>query len=116
MFQEIIKEIAAELGIKFTLFSKDWCILLEKDGVSRIINGYKFSINKQGPSLIADDKYALYELMKIRNVPIIKHQILYKSKEVGDYVKDNGGFESALNYFYENNKDIVIKQNQMFLR
>lgn len=111
MFQELIKEIANELGIKCTLFSKDWCILLEKNGVSKIINGYKFSINEQGPSLIADDKYALYELMKIRNVPIIKHQILYKNKDIADYAKDNGGFESALNYFYANNKDIVLKPN-----
>lgn len=111
MFQELIKEIADELGIKYTLFSKNWCILLEKNGVSRVINGYKFSLNKQGSSLIADDKYALYELMQIKGIPIIKHQILFKSKDKGIYAKENGGFEYALDYFYNNQCDIVLKPN-----
>ena len=45
MFQKMIKEIADELGLKYTLFSKDWCILLEDKDKSKIISGFKFDLN-----------------------------------------------------------------------
>ena len=111
MFQEIIKEIANELNIKCTIFSKDWCILLEKDGVKRLISGYKFSLNTQASGLIADDKYALYELMRINNIPIIEHQILYAKENENDYAIGSKGLEVALDYFNNHNEDIVLKPN-----
>ena len=46
MYKKIIKEIADELDIKYTLVSKDWVIMLEKDNMIRYITGYKFDINK----------------------------------------------------------------------
>ena len=111
MFQEMIKEIAKELNIKCTFFSKDWCILLEKGDKSRIISGFKFDLNHQGPSLVADDKYALYELLRMKNVPIIEHQILYSDKNKNDYALDSKGIKKACEYFQSHNKNIVIKPN-----
>ena len=111
MFQEMIKEIADELNIKFTLFSKDWCILLEKDDKSRIISGFKFDLNKQGPSLVADDKYALYELLSLKGVPIIEHKILYSDKNKNYYAINSKGIAKAFSYFRNNSQNIVLKPN-----
>jgi len=111
MFQKLIEEICEELNIKVTTFSKGWCHLLERDGKSKVISGFKFALNNQGSSLVADDKYALYELLELKNVPIIEHQILYSDKNKNDYAMDSKGIEFALKYFEKNNKDIVIKPN-----
>ena len=111
VFQEIIREITNELGIKCTFFSKDWCILLEKDNKSRIISGFKFDLNHQGPSLVADDKFALYELLKMKNVPIIKHQIIYSDRNKNAYAISSKGLDYAKEFFINNNQDIVIKPN-----
>ena len=111
MFQEMIKEIADELNIKFTLFSKDWCILLEKGEKSRIISGFKFDLNHQGPSLVADDKYALYELLSLKNIPIIEHKILYSDKNKNYYAMNSKGIAKALSYFRSKDDNIVLKPN-----
>ena len=75
-FKEIIKEICTEDNIKYKFLSKDWVIMLEKDGKTRFISGYKFDLNSHGIGLIADDKYALYEVLKSKNIPVIAHKLV----------------------------------------
>ena len=69
--QSLIKDIADEKNIKFNLISKDWIIILEKDNKIRSIAGYKFDLNNHASGLICDDKYALYDALKLLNIPII---------------------------------------------
>ena len=88
--QKVIQEICQEEGISFTLVSKDWIILLEKNGLKRSIVGYKFSLNSQASGLICDDKYAFYEVLKHVNIPVLEHRMFYKNynkEEVFSYVK-----------------------------
>ena len=108
--KKIIKEICDELNIKCTTFSKDWCYLLEKDGVSWIINGYKFPLNDHAAGLVADDKYALYELLKLKNVPIIEHKIMFRASNKSDYADGNNDLAGAIQYLKENGV-LVIKPN-----
>ncbi len=101
--QKMIKEICAELGISFSLVSKDWIMLLQKEGKLRMIVGYKFDLNNHASGLICDDKFALYEVLKHEHIPVVEHFLLfqnYKKEEILEYaqkyawdmvVKDNTG-------------------------
>ena len=110
-FKTIIQEICEEEKIKYTFLSKDWVIMLEKDGVTKYISGHKFDLNSQATGLIADDKYALYEVLKEKNIPIIEHKIVYNKTNKFDYAKGCNTYEYVKDYFLENNNSIVIKPN-----
>lgn len=109
-FKEIIKEICTEDNIKYKFLSKDWVIMLEKDGKTRFISGYKFDLNSHGIGLIADDKYALYEVLKSKNIPVIEHKIVYNKMNNLDYAIGCNTYE-YVKYFEKNNNNIVIKPN-----
>ena len=99
--QKIIKQICEEKNIEFNLISKDWIMVLRKNKRIRYISGYKFGLNNQSSSIICDDKYALYDTLKLLNIPIIEHKIVFKNydkKEVEDF-------------FNKHNKSIVVKSN-----
>lgn len=99
--QRIIKQICEEKNIEFNLVSKDLIMVLNKSGKIRCISGYKFSLNNQSSSIICDDKYALYDTLKLLNIPIIEHKILFRNydrKEVEEF-------------FNKYNKNIVVKSN-----
>ena len=110
-FKEIIKEICTEDNIKYKFLSKDWVIMLEKDGKTRFISGYKFDLNSHGIGLIADDKYALYEVLKSKNIPVIEHKIGYNKMNNLDYAIGCNTYEYVKEYFEKNNNNIVIKPN-----
>lgn len=110
-FKEIIKEICTEYNIKYKFLSKDWVIMLEKDGKTRFISGYKFDLNSHGIGLIADDKYALYEVLKSKNIPVIEHKIVYNKMNNLDYAIGCNTYEYVKEYFEKNNNNIVIKPN-----
>lgn len=110
-FKEIIQEICNEDNIKYNFLSKDWVIMLEKDGKTRFVSGYKFDLNSQAIGLIADDKYALYEVLEKKGIPIIEHQIVFKKTNELDYAVGCNTYEYVKNYFFRNNNHIVIKPN-----
>ena len=110
-FKKIIKEICIEENIKYKSLSKDWVTMLEKDGKTRFISGYKFDLNSHGIGLIADDKYALYEVLKSKNIPVIEHKIVYNKTNDLDYAIGCNTYEYVKEYFQKNNKNIVIKPN-----
>lgn len=76
-FHELIKEICAENKIKCSILSKDWVVMLEKANQTRFISGYKFDLNRHGIGNVFDDKFATYEVLKNKNIPIIEHKIVF---------------------------------------
>lgn len=99
--QKILKEICDELNIKFTLVSKNWVIVMEKENKVRYVVGFKFPLNDQASSRVCDDKYALYEVMKHFEIPVTEHFIIHKN-----YKKEN-----IINVCNKYNNDVVIKAN-----
>ena len=65
-FNKMIKEICDKNNIKCTFLSKNWVIKLEKDDMTRYITGNKFDLNGHALGNIMDDKYAFYEVMKMK--------------------------------------------------
>ena len=76
-FKNILSEICKEENIKFTYLSKDWIVVLEKDGICRTLAGYKFDLNSHGLGEVCDDKYALCELLEHYHLPVVEHHIVY---------------------------------------
>ncbi len=99
-FHKIIKEIGEELGIKVTLLSDNWLIVLEKDNKIHYIQGYKFDLNNHGIGNIMDDKGLFNELMRYKKLPVIDQMSFYQT-----YDKD-----IILDYF-KKNKSVIIKGN-----
>ena len=99
--QKILKEICEELNIKFTLISKNWIIVMEKEDKVKYVVGFKFPLNDQSCSRVCDDKYALYEVMKHFEIPVIEHFIIHRN-----YKKEN-----IMDICNKYNNDVVIKAN-----
>lgn len=99
--QKIVKEICDELGIKFTLVSQNWIMVLEKDEKIKYVVGFKFPLNDQACSRVCDDKYALYEVMKHFEIPVTEHYIIHKNYD------RNRIIDICSKY----NNDMVIKAN-----
>lgn len=111
VFHNLIQEICKEQDINFSLLSKDWIIMLEKEGKTRFISGYKFDLNQHGFGCIMDDKYATFEILKKKNIPVIEHQILFNKKNQNAYAKNANNYKNVEQFFDSNNKDIVLKGN-----
>ena len=100
-FDDLLKELCNEKNIKLTKISKDWVNVLERSNQIHFIVGHKFDLNNSAIAKILDDKYAFYELMKLKNNPIINHHIIFKNYDKL-YIKK---------LFEKYNKNIVIKAN-----
>lgn len=106
-FKEIIKEICKEEDIKIEIMSNDYLIKLTKNNVTKFIWGCKFPLNNHSIGSIIDDKYALYEICKNNNIPIIEHQIVWDpSNKLGENT-----LEILKEYFNKYNRDVVLKPN-----
>ena len=111
IFKKIIKEICDEEKINYSVISKDWIIVLEKNSVTNIITGYKFGINNHALGELLDDKYATFELLSKKNLPIIEHNILYGPNNDNQYAIGSNSEEYAKSLFYKYNKNVVLKIN-----
>ena len=100
-FNEIIKKIGEELGIKVTLLSDNWLTILEKNNEIHYITGYKFDLNNHGIGNIMDDKGLFHDLMVYKNIPVIEQINIYKR-----YDK-----EKVFDYFKKNNNTLIVKGN-----
>lgn len=111
MYKDIIKSICDELGIKCSFLSKDWVMMLEyKDNV-KFISGFKFDLNGHAAGMSVDDKYAMYEILKSKSVPVIEHNIMYDENNKELYAADCKDRKLVYDYFLSHNNDIVIKGN-----
>lgn len=111
MYNDLIKEISKELNIKYKLLSNNWIISLEKDNIIKYITGYKFDLNNHASAMLVDDKYAMYDALNKKNIPVIQHYLLYSKHNKEKYALGKNDPNLAINYFKNHNKDIIIKGN-----
>ena len=109
--KRMFREICDELGIKCTLLSKGWILMLEKGNVTRFFAGYKSALNDHALGMVLDDKYALYDVLKEKNLPVSEYNIVYGERVKEEYAIGCNNFNYVKNYFYEHNQDIVLKPN-----
>ncbi len=111
MFHKIIKELCDELKIKYTLLSKDWIFMLEKEGITKFISGYKFDITEHGLGELLDDKYAMYDVLSSKNIPVINYNIVYSQNNKLDYAQGCNSIEYLKELFERYNQSVVLKIN-----
>lgn len=99
--QHMIKEVCEKKNIKYSIVSKDWIMILEKQNQIRYIVGYKFDLNNHGVGLICDDKYAFYDVLKQFELPLVEHNIVFQKYN----------FDEILNYAKKYHYHIVVKSN-----
>ncbi len=110
-FQKIIVEIAKLENIKVSFLSKNWIIGLKKGGITKYIAGYKFGLNDHALGSVLDDKYALYDCLLEKGLPIIKYHILYGENNKNEYALGCNSYNDALKLFKQYNQNIVLKPN-----
>lgn len=108
-FRIMIEKICERNGVNCKLLSKDWVMMLEKNNKIRFITGCKFSLNNHAIGEILDDKYALYEVLRQKGIPVIEHNILYPSYNMNDYALGANDSKLVKDYFLENNNSIILK-------
>lgn len=110
--KNIIQEVCLEEGISFSSLSKDWIMVLEKDNKSRMLVGNKFDLNGHALGLICDDKYALYEVLKHYNIPIVEHNIVYAPSNNATFAVGCNSLDYLKELFLKYNKSVVLKRNR----
>ncbi len=110
-FQQLVKEICQENEIGLTWMSSNWMAQLDKGDKRRYILGHKFDLNSAASALVADDKYATFEVLKKDGVPVIEHSIIYEKDNHEPYVLGRNSLDYITEYFDAHQKHIVIKPN-----
>lgn len=106
-YRRLISEICKEENIDYKLISENWVMVLTKNNVTKYISGYKFSLNDDALGSVIDDKYAFYDLCKLKKLPVIEHNILFNPTSKLGFNTMN-----LLNeYFFQYQEDVVIKPN-----
>lgn len=111
VYHQTLEEICHESGISLTWLSAGWMAQLDKGEERHRILGHKFDLNSAASSLVADDKYATYEVLRQDGVPVISHNIVYEYTNHEPYATGKNSLEYILNFFTAHDKHIVIKPN-----
>lgn len=106
--REMIKKICEENSIEYKLLSKDWIIMLKKAKKIRFISGCKFPLNDHALGEILDDKYALYEVLKENDIPVVEYNILYPNTNLNTYAEEANN-SSIVKEYYNKYGSIVLK-------
>ncbi len=109
--KKMFKDICNELGVKCTLLSKDWIFMLEKGGVTHFFAGYKSALNDHAVGMVLDDKYALYDVLKEKQLPVAEYNIVYGENVKEDYAVGCNNMEYVKELFNRYHQDVVIKPN-----
>src|SRR3989304_7780533 len=106
----LIRELAAERGIKVTGFSQDWIRRRESDGLARHIFGYNFEVNSATAELMAGDKAAVSDVLAHLGVPHVPHR-LFLHPRLSGYVSSQGNWPAMLAYAQKVGYPLVCKPN-----
>lgn len=110
MFHTMIEEICSEMNIKMEKLSYDWILQLSKDGKVRHITRNLFDNNPQATGKIVADKYATYEVLKSQNVPVVKHTMIFNPAMRGEFIPEEGIWNTVVAEFSKAGK-LVVKPN-----
>lgn len=73
---ESIRGICERRSIDFLSLSDDWLLEMTKNGKTRHVLGYNFSLNDAAAASIARDKVATHVLLNYKGVPSVPHVLL----------------------------------------
>lgn len=110
-YDQMLYQICEERGIQLQFLSRNWIKRLEKGAKVRHIVGYKFDLNSQATSLIADDKFATFEVLSFAQIPVMQHAILYSLDNRASYALGCNTLGYAMEILHKYHDTMVIKAN-----
>jgi glutathione synthase/RimK-type ligase-like ATP-grasp enzyme len=110
--KKLITEVCAENGITCVALSRGYILRMTKGGQTRHIYGNYWDLNSAAADRIACDKCGCYTLLNAAGIPAIAHVLVYNPREREGVTGNEGTMLSALEYFEENNKKVVVKPNK----
>lgn len=108
---QIIDELCAELGIKTSHISNSYLIVMQKGAQERHLWGFKFDLNTAASALIADDKFATFDLLQNHQIPVVEHSLIYPDYNLANYAANYRGFDYATKIFHLYGDQVVLKRN-----
>ncbi len=111
-FAKIIKEICEEKNIDIEFLSFKYIFKLKKEDKIRYIINNCFGFNSSTSDRIASDKYALYEVLKSENVPVIEHNMIFNPYVRDKMIDEATAFNLLEKLLNQYNNNIVIKSNE----
>lgn len=109
-YDQMLQEICAAEKIDLVWLSRGWLGVLTKGTEQNLIMGHKFNLNAAVASLIADDKFATFEMLERAKIPVAEHQIIYPTNNTRNYAKGYNSLKYAEEYLAKQGK-IVVKPN-----
>lgn len=97
MFNQMIRELCAELDITYVELSDGWVFRLSKSGRTYHIIGNRFDLNLSASSALADDKVSTYEVLHHANVPAVPHYLFYNENFSHDSTSVSPRLASQIN-------------------
>ena len=111
VYNQILQEICEDEKIHLSWHSSGWLGLLEHGGLRHFILGHNFDLNSAASALVADDKFATYEIIHQAGLPMPEHRLLYPVDHQAPYVAGRSGHEYLRRCFTDFQGNIVIKPN-----
>lgn len=109
-YTKILNEICLAEGIEITWVSNHWTAILEKAHERHFIMGHKFDLNPGVAELIADDKFATFEVLTHSLVPVAEHALLYSADNTEAYARHYQS-DDYLKQYLAQHGTIVLKPN-----
>ena len=107
---KILREIAGAQQLHLTALSHDWIIRLERGDIVRHVYGYNFELNSAAAQLLADDKSAVAEVLRYRQLPHVEHK-LFLHPRLSSYISDQGNWAEMMAYARQYDFKVVCKPN-----
>ena len=107
--KKIIIDICKELNIKYKFISDEYITILEKNKKIVYLNEYLFGLNSEVSSLLCDDKFAMYEVLKEFKIPIIEYKLIWHPGNTKEDIDNK--INEIKKYYKEHHNHLVIKPN-----
>jgi glutathione synthase/RimK-type ligase-like ATP-grasp enzyme len=105
----VVREFAEAHGWEFMLLSGDWVMSIQRNGVRKYIFGYDFGLNNSAAKLIARDKAATIDVLRLDNIPAVEHKLFLRPDTLG--ANPRGNWQAITDWFDVCNEDVVCKPN-----
>ena len=108
---KILKEITDIENINYKIISDGFIIVLEKNNEIHYLNEFRFGLNSQIAATLCDDKYAMCEVLKYHNIPVIDYRLIWDAGIPKTNLEITKKVEYLKEYYKKNNNHIVLKPN-----
>jgi glutathione synthase/RimK-type ligase-like ATP-grasp enzyme len=111
IFLESVKKYCLAHNIAIEVRSGGWLLVMQRGSQRRVAFGYEVGLNSAAAHLIASDKAAAAETMKLARVPCIPHT-LFLGPKLSAHVPGSGSREAMRELLDQHPHGLVVKPNE----